>query len=447
MGRTALLLLAALALIASACSSDSSTEAEGTTETTASSSTSFVEMSGVPGVTDTEIRYSMVGTEANNPAGTCMLSCFQDGVDAYFDYRNDEGGIYGRQLVVSDVLDDEFANNQLKSIEVITNDDTFGTFVASVLPIGYTDLADAGIPVYTFLSDGVLGARDTIFAPAMSSTCTTCTRFDMAYAVKLAEATKVGTLGYDIGQSADCARFAGDSVELYSSELNGAEVAYLNVNLQYGMSNGVAPEVTAMKNAGVDFVFACLDLNGMKTLAQEMERQGMGEVPMYHTNSYDADFMATNATLFEGDYVGTLLRPLESNSEGTALEQFTEWMEKAGAQPTEVAMHGWIAADMAYQGLVAAGAPFTRQSVIDATNGIEDYTAGGMLSPLDFGRQHQPPTQDDPATHGSIPWCFAILQVESGAFTVAAPASDDKPFLCWPGDTRDWSEPEASTFS
>ena len=36
----------------------------------------FVEISGVPGVTDDEIQFSVIGTKANNPLGTCILDCY-----------------------------------------------------------------------------------------------------------------------------------------------------------------------------------------------------------------------------------------------------------------------------------------------------------------------------------------------------------------------------------
>ena len=31
---------------------------------------------------------------------------------------------------------------------------------------------------------------------------------------------------------------------------------------------------------------------------------------------------------------------------------------------------------------------------------MTDYTAGGLVTPIDWTRQHEPPTEDDPATHG-----------------------------------------------
>jgi hypothetical protein len=64
-------------------------------------------------------------------------------------------------------------------------------------------------------------------------------------------------------------------------------------------------------------------------------------------------------------------------------------------------MLGWIAADLAYQGLVEAGPEFDRAKVIAATNTLTAYSADGLINPIDWSRQHVPPTQDDPKTHGS----------------------------------------------
>ena len=68
-------------------------------------------------------------------------------------------------------------------------------------------------------------------------------------------------------------------------------MAYVNDNLAFGLPNGIGPEVTAMKDAGVDFVSTCIDLNGMKTLAQELQRQGMDDVVLYHPNTYNQQFV------------------------------------------------------------------------------------------------------------------------------------------------------------
>jgi hypothetical protein len=120
-------------------------------------------------------------------------------------------------------------------------------------------------------------------------------------------------------------------------------------------------------------------------------------------------------------------------------------MGKNGSDLTEIAMVGWINADLAYQGIKAAGPDFDRQKVIDATNQMTEYTAGGLVPPIDWSRQHTAPTKDDPATHGPKYDCFAFVKVQDGNFQLAG--DPDKPWACWPGDTWDWSEPTAMSFS
>src|SRR3546814_1957366 len=61
----------------------------------------LVPLSGVPGVTDEEIAFAVLGTgAASSPIGGCQLTCYVAGIEAYFDYRNSEGGVHGRQLVI-----------------------------------------------------------------------------------------------------------------------------------------------------------------------------------------------------------------------------------------------------------------------------------------------------------------------------------------------------------
>ena len=72
-------------------------------------------------MTDDEISYAAIGTGENNPLGTCILDCYLDGIEAYFAFRNSEGGIFGRDLVVGEVLDDGLGQNQAKALEVISS--------------------------------------------------------------------------------------------------------------------------------------------------------------------------------------------------------------------------------------------------------------------------------------------------------------------------------------
>jgi hypothetical protein len=446
----ACLVALALTLAGAACSNASSTSATGTSaggspSSTGQSSSQHSSITGVPGVTDTEIRYSSVGTISNNPLGSCVLVCFDDGVKAYFAFRNSGGGVYGRKLVLTQEIDDQLMNNQAKTLQIISANDTFGTFSAPLLATGWPALGQAGIPTYTLAINPTQGEPNLWGnAPA---TCFDCTMRGAAYAVKLAGAKRVAALGYGISQNSKlCTQGMVDTVQKYSSDLGGAKVVFTDAALPFGLPNGIGPEVSQMKQAKVDFVLSCLDLNGMKTLAAELRRQGLRDkVTMLHANSYDQNAVKSAGGLFDGDYVSVAFRPFEASAGDSQLKDYHEWMAKEGKPETEHSMMGWINADIAYQGLVGAGPDFDRQKVIDATNRLTAFTAGGLVPPIDWSRQHLPPTEDDLATHGPTYDCVALVKVKDGAFEVAGDPA--KPWACWSGENRDWSATTPKNFS
>jgi ABC-type branched-subunit amino acid transport system substrate-binding protein len=411
-------------------------------EGSSSSSSKPVEIQGVPGVTDTEIRYAAVGTNSNNPLGNCYLKCFLDGVSAYFDYRNSQGGIYGRKLVVTDPVDDQLGKNLDASLAATSADDGFGVFDVPVIGSGYAEFAKRNWPVYSYITDHALAAKPNIFGSYAIACIADCPRVDYPFVAKAVEAKRIASLGYGIAPSSKaCAAQVARSFEEYADATGGAKVVYKNDALDFGFPNGVGPEVSAMKAAGVQLVFQCLDQNGSATVAREMKRQGL-DVPMVSYQGYDESLYAKTPDIYEGDIVGTHLRPLVSaSSSGMAL--YERWMKKSGADMTELSVHGWIAADIAYEGLKRAGSSFDRAKVIAATNEMKGYTAGRLVTPRDFGRQHTAPTADDRATHGEIPYCISYLVVHDGKFQFLKPESKDKPFLCWSGNDYTYTDPTA----
>ena len=447
--RRLLALLMLLALVVAACGNSDDDDEAAETETTEAETTEDtgekVTLTGVPGVTDEEIRFAAFGTGSNNPLGTCVLACYVDGIEAYLAYRNSQGGVHGRQLKLSKVLDDELTKNQVRALEITSANDVFAAFSATQFPSGWGDIANAGIPLYVWnIHPQAMVGKNSIFGE-VGVICITCTQRISAHVAKLAGAKNVAVLGYGISEnSKKSAKAIADSITLYGKDIGGAKVAYFNDDLAFGLPNGVGPEVTAMKNAKVDFVFASIDLNAMKTMAQELQRQGMGDVPMYHPNTYDQTFVKNAGQLFEGDYVGVVFRPFEAPAGDSAQDEFKKWMEETDAEITEISMRGWVNADLAYQALKAAGPRFDRAKVIAAGNAMTDYTADGLVPPVDWSRQHESQTQEDPKTHGPKYECTALVQVKGGAFEILG--DEDKPWTCWSNESRAWAEPESMNF-
>src|SRR5438128_1378162 len=142
-------ILVVLAVVLAACGSSKKAKSSGGATTTTAGGAQ-VKITGVPGVSDTEIKFSAFGTNSNNPLGTCVLKCYTDGIKAYFAYRNSEGGIYGRKLILSKELDDELGKNQQRALEIVSANDTFGSFAAGQLATGWAELAKANTPLYVW---------------------------------------------------------------------------------------------------------------------------------------------------------------------------------------------------------------------------------------------------------------------------------------------------------
>jgi ABC-type branched-subunit amino acid transport system substrate-binding protein len=444
---------AAVALIVGACGN--SGDDEGSTETTAGGETTttaggsggdrdtFVSLTGVPGVSDTEIVAKAIGVLSSNPLGTNILNAYADGVKAYFEWRNDEGGIYGRKLVLDEVIDDALAKNKDKATEVCAGGKTFATFVAPLLFSGATTLQECGMPTFSWGIHREPADNDYIF-PSMAVTCQDCTSPINPWIASQLGVTKVASIGYGVSENSKvCAQLGKKSFEQYTPDI---EVAYFDDTLAFGLPTGIAPQVSKMKEAGVELITTCIDLNGMKKLGEELQKQGMDDVIMLHPNTYNQDFIKANAAIFEGDLVGVSFVPFEAKIESETQAKFLEYTEKLGLKSEELTMVGWINADTFFTGLLAAGPEFSQVGVKDALRAITEYSAGGLIAPINLSTQWKLPTAADPTTHGYKQTCTNTVQIVGGVFEQWS-GEAGKPFNCWPNPTDALEDPVATSFS
>ncbi len=404
----------------------------------------FVSIEGVPGVSDDEITIAAIGLREGNPLGTCILDCYVTGIKAYFDYQNSLGGVFGRQLVVGEVLDDELVLHQPRALEIIANEDSFVAFGASLNPTGYGDLNDAGVPTFNWgIQAPQNNGRFNLF-PHLGVLCGDCTGRAVPYQMSLKGATTAVALGYGISpESATCSNTVAAGIEQYGDDL-GISVARIYDDLEFGLPNGIAPQVSEWNDLGVDFVASCLDLNGMKTIAEELARQGLrDQITLQHPNTYDTGFVAEAGDLFDGDFVSAQFTPFEF-TDHPQIQLYNEWVVPQGGPTAEQTMIGWMNAMLFVDGLIATGPEFDRVSLVDTINTeFTAHTYGGLTLPIDWSRQHEAPTNDDRLTHGATQECTTLIQMQGGTFVTVT----DQPWLCWPADDRTWQPPIETTFN
>ncbi len=155
-----------------------------------------------PGVTDTEIRVGGVAS-TTNPLGGLEGDSF-NGVKAYFDKINDEGGIYGRKLVLAAERDDKLANNKAEVQGLLTQDNVFAVLpVATLLFTGADLLVQEKVPTFGWNINGEWSGtpadpRANLFGQAGSYICFTCASPVLPWLLGQAGRHKVGLLAYAV---------------------------------------------------------------------------------------------------------------------------------------------------------------------------------------------------------------------------------------------------------
>ena len=444
-------MIATAALVAGACGNSKEKTTTVTTQSTvpgATTTTADLKKNvnvTEKGVSNTEIKFTSIATKKNNILKTNIHDALNDGIKAYFAWRNDGGGIYGRKLVLAKERDDELAYNDREAQAMVSEDDSFAAFVATLQPRGYPILAKAGVPTFTWGIHGESAGIDSIFGH-VGQICFGCVTHPQVYLAKSIGAKAVAILGYqDTENSRLCGEGQKKSFEAFGPEL-GIKVTVFDNALNFGLVNGLAPQVTKMKQTGVKFVTTCMDLNGMKTLADELHKQGMDDVVLSHPNTYNVPFVKAANGLFENDFIAAQFVPYEDHIDSEMQRKFFEYTDKLKITREELTMVGWILADEAYQSLVHAGPDFSRAKAIAGLNTVKNYTAGGLIAPIDFTMQHADPAKH-PETRGTYE-CFSPVKVVHDAF-VPAFATPGKPWTCWKNadGTAKWTEPEQLSFT
>ncbi len=387
----------AIVLVAAACGNSKSqtkatttlpraTTAPAGVTTTTGDLTKLVHLSGVKGVTDTEIRTAAVISITNAIGG--QWAQLIDGVNAYFDMINTKGGIYGRKLVNVKVRDDQGTNNLQETQNSLAQDDAFANFGATYIAFaGAAALDQAGQPSFIWNINPEMAGHDNIFANE-TALCFDCGGPTIPWLAKQLHRHKVGILGYAVPSSQQCGQGDKVSFDQYDS---GAKVVYQDFSLGFGQQ--LAAQVARMKNAGVDFVLTCMDLHETQILGKEMKKQGLDAIQPL-PNGYDAAYVKANADVYEGDYVAPLYTALEHQPQIPEIKLFQSWLHKTGKKFVELSADGWILADMLVTGLELAGPDFTQQKVIDALNRVPNFSDNGFIAPENWSTGHVDPKKD-----------------------------------------------------
>jgi substrate-binding family protein len=130
-------------------------------------------------------------------------------------------------------------------------------------------------------------------------------------------------------------------------------------------------------------------------------------------DGYDQTSLAAYPQLMNGVYVLVQHVPFEADAAFPGvypgMHKYLQTMAKyepANAK-NEVALDGWLNADLFVTGLKLAGPDPTQAKLVKAINKLTGYNGGGLLQPVDWTVAHTKSTQ---------PSCVAIAQAQDGTF-------------------------------
>jgi branched-chain amino acid transport system substrate-binding protein len=408
-GPRAAMAAVALALVATACGNAASTASSGGT--------------GAPGVTSSTIT---VGSLANV---TGILSSdfapIVDGVKAYFDMVNAQGGVDGRKLVLGYQKDDQGSQTTDLTVsqQLVEQDHVFAVVgVATPFFGGASYLAKQGVPTFGYQVSTDWQDGPSLFADYGSVLDFSAGEMSDAYVAKQLHATAVGVVAYGVQQSAAACQAAVQGFNAF-----GIPVTYQD--LTFGIGTDATPDVLAMKAHHVDLVLTCLDVSGNIAFARAIAQNGLDAHQVW-LNGYDRPTLQQYGSLLNGVVVEVQHVPFEAATAFPGvypgMETYLQEMQRYEPSATynEVALDGWINAAQFVAGLRAVGRNLTQKKLVDAINSETDFTAGGLMPPVNW-------TDGNNHVRSVPPYCAAWVMAENGRFVPEFVQGAHGVFVCF----------------
>jgi branched-chain amino acid transport system substrate-binding protein len=401
----------------------------------------------VPGVTKTEIRVGGVASPPNDTLDVAYPDAF-DGVKAYFDKVNKAGGVFGRKLkLVAQLNDQGQISANLTALRTLVETKK----VFAVLPVsgnsftlGGKYLGDKKVPSFginvdpawcgsaddeaaverAIIDRGVVTQcpRTNLFGEKGSFLCFECPGIAPSFLAKQKGVTKVALFTYTHISSAKC----GIGTRKGFQE-QGVQVAYENDSLTFGFAiSELASDVQAMKSKGVQMVVTCMDFGGAFKIAQALRQAGVTNMIYYAPEGYKNSKLKKYGKQLNNWFFRLGFTPWQDVNLPKGTKEFLAAMKAIGKEPDEHNQSGWISAALLVAGIKKAGPNFTQQSVIDAINGITNWTADGILPGIDWSKNGHGPGHTA---------CDAWVEAVNGKF-VPRFGKPGQPHVCYPDNPR-----------
>ncbi|OHV39090.1 MULTISPECIES: ABC transporter substrate-binding protein [Pseudofrankia] len=329
----------------------------------------------VPGITPTGVKAGMVWTDTGPGAAT--MRSFRAGVDARLHVANEEdGGVYGRKITYAwrDDMGDP-ALNVPRVQELLDQEKIFGLIYA---PGGGRDsaklLEQRNVPVTGIASDPVWLGLNNMFS---------------WFYLGDGSSTTWGKYVHDQGGTR-AALFAtaqtagnGDFASQITASLKASGVKVVKT-FYIGQITSYQTLAEQIKANNIDALTGVLLPDAAAKLLPELAKLGItlggGLKVAVMPLGYDDNNLTQFGRSIAGVTVLTATQPFELNTAGqqTFKKAMSEYAPEIQPPTQDLAVDGWISADLFIRGLEAAGKCPTRESFIAGLRAVKDYDGAGL---------------------------------------------------------------------
>ncbi len=416
--RGLIVVFAIMSLVAVGCSSSKKAASPSTSAAgTASSAGGAANTASDVGVTPTQITLGNVAVLSGPVPGLFQGSPYA--VDAYFNYINSQGGVFGRKLVLKSGDDALTCSlNQSVTQELSTQVFAFvGSF--SVLDSCGAKVFEAApqIPDVSFSLTPDSKKLSNLYSPQPNPPNFRTGSFLYMKQKFPTAVTAVGALYTNNVGATESWNEQKSAMESVGYKV-AYERAYAPTESQF------TSDIIKMRSAGVQFLWLTDsdDATAARVLNEALQQNWRPQVIM-SDSQYDVNFVKlADPKAIDGMWSDEQFALFQGEDSASVPEVslFQTWMQKThpGFPPDLFAVYSWAGAALFVQALKAAGPNPTRTALYAALKDIHNFDDNGMLPVTDVGAK-KPPT------------CYLVMQRQGAKWVRVSPP--DKGFTCDPG--------------
>jgi len=341
------------------------------------------------GVTPTSIRVGAMGSFSGFAAPS--FAPVTTGAAVYFDQLNASGGIYGRKIIYSPVVDDGTSpSGNTAAAQRLVQSKVFAVVgVGTPFFTGSSILRSHAVPTFGIQENtNAQWSGPAMFGAGGSYIASLLPMPQVAYVAQQTHSRAAAVVAYNVAQS------SGGCVSVVRALAKfHIRTPVIDFSIPYGAAT-LDADVTRMQQSGVDFVATCMDSTGDIKLSQTLQQHGMGSAVQYWLDGYDRRILLNNRAAYDGVYFLLQQTPFEVSALHPGvypgIDAFNQALKRYAPRttPSGTALAGWVSADLFVQGLRAIGNDVTRTALVRAINRLTAFTANGAYPPVNWKIAH-----------------------------------------------------------